>query len=86
MARARSDSLWQRTKHFAKDDPSVRSGLLDDPRSDHRGGDVGGAANHRLLADDRRELLRAVDAVLKRQDGGFGPSIGPTSGSAVALS
>ena len=62
---------WQRTKHLAKDDPTVRSCLLDDPWGHHRGGDVRGAANHRLLSDHRRDVLRAVDAVLNGQDRGF---------------
>ena len=51
------------------------------------GGDVGRAADHRALADERGELPGAVDAVLNRQHRTIaGPSIGRISGSAAALS
>ena len=59
----------QRTEHLAKDDAAVRAGLLDDTWPGERRRDVGHTAKHARFAKARRQLARAVDAVLQRQDG-----------------
>jgi len=48
-----------------------RAGLADHAGLGDGGADVGDAAHHGLLAQNRRQALGGIDAVLQRDDGGI---------------
>ena len=49
------------------------AGLADDAGLDDGGADIGDAAHHRLLAQEGRQPLGGIDAVLQGNDGGVRP-------------
>jgi len=57
----------QIAEDLAEDNSPVRARLLDDAGRDHGRRNVRRPAKHGTLADDRRQLLRALDAVLDAQ-------------------
>jgi len=62
----------QFTKYLSENDAPVNARLLDDTGRSQCGCNVGRAADHGPLTYDRSNILKAIDAVLNRDDGGLG--------------